>query len=193
MKPFRTHVGPTAQTPIAHTFFHSPTSTWQYVVQSRTSNHAVIIDPALDYNQATRTISTYTADGLLAFVRDRGLTLTHVLETHAHADHLTASQWIKKKWREAGGGVRGLEMDGVEENGLGEEGEGAEGGVASSGGEGEVAVCIGHRIEEVQKLWGQRFGVPENELRGAFDKLWKDDEQFPIGELTCQVVHLPGQ
>lgn len=89
-------------------------------------------------------------------------------------------------------------LEGVEENGLGEEeagvGELDGGPVALSGvGEGEVAVCIGQRIEQVQELWGRRFGVPEDELKGVFDKLWKDDDEFAVGELTCKVVHLPGQ
>ena len=89
--------------------------------------------------------------------------------------------------------------EGVEENGLGEEAEtglgekGGEAAVASRGSEGEVMVGIGKRIGQVQELWGNRFGISQEELKGAFDKLWEDDETFAVGELTCNVVHLPGQ
>ena len=71
-------------------FFHEATSTWTYVV-SRGSD-AVIIDPVLDYDPKSGQLASASIDAVLAHVRDQGLTLHRVLETHAHADHLSAAQ-----------------------------------------------------------------------------------------------------
>lgn len=80
-----------------HTIFEPKTGTWQYVVADPTTNQAVIIDSVLDYDPATAQLSTKSADNLLALVSKQGYTITHILETHAHADHLTASRYLQKQ------------------------------------------------------------------------------------------------
>ncbi|GAA5998832.1 hypothetical protein JCM5350_006747 [Sporobolomyces pararoseus] len=105
--PFRTHQpSSTSQafTPHAHVFWHSPTSTWTYVVVCPTTKHCVIIDPALDYDPTTQTVSTETADSLLAFIREKGYKVDKILESHAHADHLTSARYLKLKLAEEGEG-----------------------------------------------------------------------------------------
>lgn len=51
---------------------------------------------------------------------------------------------------------------------------------------------IGKRIAQVQKVLRKRYGIPEGEFRGAFDRLLDDAEEFLIGSLSAKVVHLPG-
>ncbi|KAK3291042.1 beta-lactamase-like protein [Chaetomium fimeti] len=77
--------------------FDPQTSTWQYLVADPASHTAAIIDPVLDYNPTTRTVSTTTADALLSLIHDRGYTISHILETHAHADHLTAAFYLQRR------------------------------------------------------------------------------------------------
>ncbi|KIK67451.1 hypothetical protein GYMLUDRAFT_37577 [Collybiopsis luxurians FD-317 M1] len=72
------------------------TSTWQYIVADPVSREAAVIDPVLDYDSASGTLSTSAADGLLTFIAEKGLKVVRFLETHAHADHLSASQYLKK-------------------------------------------------------------------------------------------------
>lgn len=81
-------------------FFHKPTSTMTYVVADRASARAAVIDPALDYDPASGRTGTVAADEVIAWVRAEKLGLDWILETHAHADHLSAAQHIK---RELGG------------------------------------------------------------------------------------------
>ncbi|BGP43988.1 hypothetical protein JCM10450v2_008205 [Rhodotorula kratochvilovae] len=98
LTPFRTHSpAPNASplTPLVHTFYHDATSTWTYLVVDPASNHCAVIDSVLDYDPATRVVSTETADGLLAFIAERGYTVERILETHAHADHLTGAQYLQ--------------------------------------------------------------------------------------------------
>ena len=77
-------------------FFDPDSSTLSYVVACETTGHCVIIDPVLDFDYASGTISTETADGLIGYVRDAGLSVDLILETHVHADHLTAAPYIRK-------------------------------------------------------------------------------------------------
>lgn len=81
--------------PTIFAVFEPDTSTWQYLVADPMTSIAVIIDPVLDYNPATQTISTHTADSLLSLVKKEGLEISIILETHAHADHLTAASYIQ--------------------------------------------------------------------------------------------------
>ncbi len=86
--------------PEVQAFVHEPTGTASYVVWVATDGPALVIDPVLDYDAASGETSTTTADALIAFVRARGLQVQWVLETHAHADHLSAAEHVK---RELGG------------------------------------------------------------------------------------------
>ncbi|KAK5007214.1 hypothetical protein LTR28_005553 [Elasticomyces elasticus] len=83
--------------PTVHTSFEKTTGTWQYIVADPISKKAVIIDSVLDYNPATNSISTATADELLRLVKVHGYTVDRILETHVHADHLTASRYLQSK------------------------------------------------------------------------------------------------
>ncbi|KAL2126523.1 hypothetical protein VTI74DRAFT_756 [Chaetomium olivicolor] len=83
--------------PTIHPLWEPATSTWQYVVADPLSSKAVIIDPVLDYDNCTRTVTTSSADALLDLIKSRGYTITHILETHAHADHLTAAFYLQRK------------------------------------------------------------------------------------------------
>lgn len=95
--PYRTHESKSGV--LAHTFFHQPTSTWQYIVADGKTKIAVIIDPVLDFEASTLKTTTATADSLLAFLHQADYRVEHLLETHAHADHLTAAQYLKEHLR----------------------------------------------------------------------------------------------
>jgi glyoxylase-like metal-dependent hydrolase (beta-lactamase superfamily II) len=83
-------------------FFDPGTSTVSYVVWDHASRRAAVIDPVLDYAFRSGRTSTGSADRVLAYLRDHDLHLDWILETHAHADHLSAAQYLKGK---AGGQV----------------------------------------------------------------------------------------
>lgn len=77
-------------------FFNSPTSTFSYVIFDETSKNAAIIDSVLDYNIASGSFNTKSADEIISYIKENNLTLEWILETHIHADHITASQYLKE-------------------------------------------------------------------------------------------------
>lgn len=76
-------------------FFHEPTSTVSYLVWDEASSHAAIIDSVLDFDPKSGRTGTQSAQAILDAVEAKGLTLVWILETHAHADHLSAAPFIK--------------------------------------------------------------------------------------------------
>jgi glyoxylase-like metal-dependent hydrolase (beta-lactamase superfamily II) len=82
-------------TPAVTAFFDEATFTVTYVVADPASAHAAIVDPVLDYDPASGRTSTASADAVAAFVADNGLTVDWILETHVHADHLSAAPYLK--------------------------------------------------------------------------------------------------
>ncbi|MCA9674682.1 MAG: MBL fold metallo-hydrolase [Kofleriaceae bacterium] len=78
-------------------FFDPDTYTLTYVVLDPTSKDAIIIDPVLDFDPIGSKTSTASAERILAYVQDHGLRVHLVLETHAHADHLTAARWLARR------------------------------------------------------------------------------------------------
>lgn len=77
-------------------FFHADTSTFTYLLTDKATGQAAIIDPVLDFDQKSGRTSTPFIDDILAQVAQQSLTLNYVLETHAHADHLTAADYIRQ-------------------------------------------------------------------------------------------------
>ena len=77
-------------------FFHADTSTFTYLLTDKATGQAAIIDPVLDFDQKSGRTSTPFIDDILAQVAQQSLTLKYVLETHAHADHLTAADYIRQ-------------------------------------------------------------------------------------------------
>src|SRR5690606_9043480 len=76
-------------------FRHAGTGTWSYVVLDAAGGEAALVDPVLDYDAASGRTSTQSAQLLVEAVRERGATVRWLLETHAHADHLSAAHWLK--------------------------------------------------------------------------------------------------
>ena len=81
--------------PQIKTFFDGPTFTATHVVFDPQTRRAAIIDSVLDFDQASGRTHTGSAEAVVAFVRSEGLTVDWILETHAHADHLSAAPFLR--------------------------------------------------------------------------------------------------
>jgi len=86
---------------VVQEFFDSKTFTMTYIVYDKTTRDAVVIDPVLDFEIETGSIQNYSHQKLLDFVATEGLNVHYLLETHAHADHLSSCQSLKVQWPQA--------------------------------------------------------------------------------------------
>jgi len=91
--------------------FHDPaTGTWSYVISDPASRAAALLDPVLDFDAKSARTTHASAQALLDHVRAQGLDVQWILETHAHADHLSAAQWLRTQLSGArvaiGSGIR---------------------------------------------------------------------------------------
>ena len=78
-------------------FFDNRTSSIQYVVSDPDTGKCAIIDPILDFDEKSGATATINADAILDYVRSQGLTVEWILDTHPHADHFSAAQYLKQK------------------------------------------------------------------------------------------------
>ena len=83
--------------PQVKAFFHEPTFTASYVVSDPATRRAAIIDSVWDFDQPSGRTSFESADEIVAYVTQEGLTVDWLLETHAHADHLSAAPYLQEK------------------------------------------------------------------------------------------------
>jgi glyoxylase-like metal-dependent hydrolase (beta-lactamase superfamily II) len=83
--------------PRVQPFFHAPSSTWSYLVSDPATGAAVVIDPVLDFDAAAGRTATRSSELLLAAIAEQGLSVRWILETHAHADHLSAGAWLRTR------------------------------------------------------------------------------------------------
>jgi glyoxylase-like metal-dependent hydrolase (beta-lactamase superfamily II) len=158
--------------PLVTPFFHSPTGTWTYVLSDPATREAAVIDPVLDYDWRSGRTGVSSAEQVLRHLEEGGLQLRWILETHAHADHLSSAAYVKAR---AGGtvaigsGIREVQATFKRIFGLGEEfvpdgrqfdrlledGER----IALGDIEGEVIATPGHTNDSVSYLFGDALFV----------------------------------
>lgn len=80
---------------LIHSLHDARTGSFQYVVADPATRMAAIIDPVLDFDEASGSVSTANADALIAHVQREGLTVAWILDTHPHADHVSAAAYLK--------------------------------------------------------------------------------------------------
>lgn len=83
--------------PIVQHFFDEPTSTFSYVVRDPDSQACAIIDSVLDFDYAAGRTGVHSADAIIEYVRQEDLQVAWILETHVHADHLSAADYLQGK------------------------------------------------------------------------------------------------
>ena len=141
--------------PDIQAFFDEPTNTVSYLVADPATRRAAVIDPVLDYDHRSGKISARSADVILSAGAERGLHIDWILETHAHADHLSAASYLRRKT--------------------------------------SAKLGIGEHILEVQRIFRDVFNLDYVSGNGSeFDRLFRDDETFRVGELEIGVIHTPG-
>jgi glyoxylase-like metal-dependent hydrolase (beta-lactamase superfamily II) len=193
--------------PSVTAFFDEATFTVTYVVADPDSAHAAIVDPVLDYDPASGRTSTASADKVVAFVRDNNLSIDWVLETHVHADHLSAAPYLREKLggkiaigknvaavQETFQGVFNIEdlaTDGSQFDHLFEDGdEFSVGGMAGSiiGTPGHTPACITYVIGDVafvgDTLFMPDFGTARTDFPGGDAGMLYDSIQ--------RILALPG-
>lgn len=93
--PISVHTEITTPMATVDSVHHPKTGTWQYIIADIKTLDAVVIDPVMDFDAATRTVTTETADRLVALVKKKGYRIVRILETHVHTDHVTAASYLQ--------------------------------------------------------------------------------------------------
>ena len=137
-------------------FFYDQTSTISYVVHDNIEKKCAVIDSVLDFDYSSGDIDYVNADKIISYVDQNKLNVEWLIETHVHADHLSASPYIQKKL----GGKIG----------------------------------ISEKISDIQNIFGKTFNAGTEFQRDGsqFDKLFKDNDEYKIGNINCKVINTPG-
>lgn len=88
--------------PLVKSFFDNDTNTFSYVVTDPVTKHCAVIDSVMNYDAASASMHYQQADEILHYIKQQGLTVEWILETHVHADHMTAAPYIQSS---AGGKI----------------------------------------------------------------------------------------
>ncbi|WBL34568.1 MBL fold metallo-hydrolase [Sinirhodobacter sp. HNIBRBA609] len=83
--------------PVVQAFFDEATNTVTYVVKDPQSTACAVVDSVLDFDYASGRTDTRSADAVIAYIRENGLSVVWILETHVHADHLSAAPYIQER------------------------------------------------------------------------------------------------
>lgn len=85
------------RSPIVKSFWDEPTGSWQYVFHDPATMKGAIVDPVWDYDPLAAATSTRNADAILAYVREAGIEIVWILDTHPHADHFSAAPYLQEQ------------------------------------------------------------------------------------------------
>ena len=137
-------------------FFDEPTNTFTYVVKDPASNACAVVDSVMEIDYAAGRLSVNGADKVIDYIRSQNLELQWIIETHVHADHLSAAPYIQEQ---LGG-----------------------------------RIGIGAEITTVQNTFGKIFNEGTEFCRDGsqFDHLFKDSDEYMVGEMRCYALHTPG-
>lgn len=82
---------------VVASYYHAATSTWTHVASDPVSGVAAIVDPVLDFDPASGALASTAANAVLVHLQAQGLQARWILETHVHADHLSAAAWLRER------------------------------------------------------------------------------------------------
>jgi len=100
--------------PVVKSFFDPATFTVSHVVCDPVSGETAVIDPVLDYEASSGRTHTHSADRIVQYIKNKGLALRYIIETHAHADHLSGAPFIKSQL--GGDIIIGAHIDSVQKS-----------------------------------------------------------------------------
>lgn len=147
--------------PLVHTLYEQLTETWQYIVADPVSRHAVIIDPHLDNGtQSVTNPSTIAADRALSVVRQNRYTVDRILHTHEPTTHPSSAWYLRTQLLQTTGRA--------------------------------PQVQIGRKMQAVERVFRRKYSMNDGSAwKSDFsDENFQDGETFPVGNLSCRVVHL---
>ncbi len=86
-----------SHSPIVKSFWDEATGSWQYVFHDPATMKGAIVDPVLDFDPQAAAVTTQNAEAILHYIERTGITIDWILDTHPHADHFSAANWLKRK------------------------------------------------------------------------------------------------
>ncbi|MEP3341340.1 MAG: MBL fold metallo-hydrolase [Hyphomicrobiales bacterium] len=142
--------------PDVKAFFDPDSNTISYVVKDPKTTSCAVVDSVMELDYAAGRITHDGADAIIDYIVKNDLSLSWIIETHVHADHLSGAPYIQERL----GGKIG----------------------------------IGEHIQTVQDTFGKVFneGTEFQRDGSQFDQLFKDGDQYQVGEMTCTALHTPG-
>ena len=137
-------------------FFDEQTNTFSYVVKDPFSQACAIVDSVMEIDYPSGRLSLRGAEEIIRYIRHHNLELQWIIETHVHADHLSAAPYLQGQL----GGKIG----------------------------------IGNKITDVQDAFGTIFNAGTEFSRDGsqFDQLFKDGDEYLVGNMVCHAIHTPG-